>query len=446
MSYTPINDFVNEYKNKKNSRFHMPGHKGIPVHGMEPLDITEIKGADYLYEAEGIIAESEELTSRLFGTERTLYSTEGSSLSIKSMLAVIAFCCKDTAYKPYIIASRNVHKAFIDGCCLLDIDVDWVYAEKSGGLCSSLVTADEIEYAIKNAKRKPDGVYVTSPDYLGNILDIESIAKVCHKYGVILAVDNAHGAYLKFLEKSCHPIDLGADICADSAHKTLPVYTGGSYLHISANAPKEFAECAKSAMSLFASTSPSYLIMQSLDKCCGELYGELPEKIRRCGVRIADLCGKIKSYGWDIRQNEPLKLTIYANKSGYRGSELSQLLREYKIECEYADVNCVVLMISPYNTQKDFQRFEKAMKNISQKEPIIPDDIKVVKAVKKMTIRQAYFSSCRNVSVENAEGKICARSAISCQPSVPVIAPGELVTSEIVKILKKYGILTINVL
>ncbi|MGN1132836.1 MAG: arginine decarboxylase, partial [Oscillospiraceae bacterium] len=253
MSYTPINDFVNEYRNKNFSRFHMPGHKGVCLHGMEPLDITEIKGADYLYDAEGIIGESERLTSRLFGTQKTLYSTEGSSLSIKAMLAVIVLCRKDTAQKPYIIASRNVHKAFIDGCCLLDIDVDWVYAEKSGGLCSSLVTADEIEDAIRNAKRKPDGIYVTSPDYLGNILDIESIAGVCRRYGIPLAVDNAHGAYLKFLKKSRHPMDLGADLCSDSAHKTLPVYTGGSYLHISKNAPKEFADCAKSAMSLFAS-------------------------------------------------------------------------------------------------------------------------------------------------------------------------------------------------
>ncbi|MGN1132835.1 MAG: arginine decarboxylase, partial [Oscillospiraceae bacterium] len=117
-----------------------------------------------------------------------------------------------------------------------------------------------------------------------------------------------------------------------------------------------------------------------------------------------------------------------------------------KIECEYADASYVVLMISPYNSQNDFQRLAKAMEIIPQKEPVYYEENKVIKAVKKMTIRQAYFSAFHNISVEQAAGKICARSAISCQPSIPIIAPGELVTGEIVKILKKYGILNINVL
>lgn len=229
----------------------MPGHKGRVLHGMENRDITEIKGADYLYESEGIIAESEALTAEVFGAGKTLYSTEGSSLSIKTMLGIIKSCRKNREERMVVAAPRNVHKAFIDGCCLLDIDVAWVYPQKlSAQLCSSSITALDIRRTIMEFGRIPDAVYITSPDYLGNMADIRSISEVCREMEIPLLVDNAHGAYLKFLEESLHPLDSGADMCVDSAHKTLPVYTGGGYLHISKSAPEEWFYCAKEVMSL----------------------------------------------------------------------------------------------------------------------------------------------------------------------------------------------------
>lgn len=445
---TPINDFIEKYCSQGVSRFHMPGHKGKVLHGSEPLDITEIKGADYLYESDGIIAQSEKLTSEIFGTARTLYSTEGSSLSIKAMLNIIVQCRKNHSRKPVVIAPRNVHKAFINGCCLLDIDVKWVYPETySTDLCSSAVTAKDIESAIVECDTLPDAVYITSPDYIGNMADIKGISSVCRKYGLPLLVDNAHGAYLKFLESSLHPTDLGADICTDSAHKTLPVYTGGSYLHISKTAPKEYSEYAKSAMSLFASTSPSYLIMESLDKCCGELQGDLPRRIRKCAERVALSAEKARLYGWDVKANEPLKLCINPQSSGYSGEDLAELLRESKIECEYSDVNYVVLMCSPYNSEEDFTRLENTLKAIPQKSPKKTDATDTIPtAVTKMSIREAYFSPFKTVHVDLAEGKICGQTALSCQPSIPVVVSGELITKDVIKILKKYGILTIDVL
>ena len=125
---TPINDYIKEYCESDFSRFHMPGHKGQKLHGLEAFDITEINGADYLYEADGVIAKSEMLTSQIFGSKKTLYSTEGSSLSIKTMLNIVSQNRKDFSQNPLILAPRNVHKAFINGCCLLDIDVEWIYS------------------------------------------------------------------------------------------------------------------------------------------------------------------------------------------------------------------------------------------------------------------------------------------------------------------------------
>lgn len=447
---TPINDYIKEYCESDFSRFHMPGHKGQKLHGLEAFDITEINGADYLYEADGVIAKSEEITSQIFGSKRTLYSTEGSSLSIKTMLNIVCQNRNDFNQSTFILAPRNVHKAFINGCSLLDIDVKWIYSNDiSQGLCSCIVNADEVANAIKECERIPDAVYITSPDYLGTIADIKGISEVCHEKNIPLIVDNAHGAYLKFLDKSIHPIDLGADMCCDSAHKTLPVYTGGSYLHISKSAPNGWAECSKEAMALFASTSPSYLIMESLDKCCGELQGDLSHRIRACAKNILSIQKNIKSLGWDIRQDEPLKLTIYSQSMGYTGDELAQILREKKIECEYADISSVVLMCSPYNNENDFKRLISAFSQIRKKDKIEVKNraqLKIPRAIIKMPIRQAFFSKSKKISVEYAEGKICGKPALSCQPSIPIIFPGELITKVIIEILKSYGIFEINVI
>ena len=241
----------------------MPGHKGKNLLGFEDMDITEIVGADSLYEVSGIIRESEQNASELFGC-KTYYSTEGSSQCIRAMMYLISLVAAENGERARILAARNCHKTFVSACALIDLDVSWIDA--CGGYLSAHLSADDIEKAISAQEKKPHAVYLTSPDYLGSIADVHAISRVCHKHGILLCVDNAHGAYLRFLQKSEHPIDLGADICCDSAHKTLPCLTGGAYLHISDCAHGSFAENAKDALALFGSTSPSYLILQSLDK------------------------------------------------------------------------------------------------------------------------------------------------------------------------------------
>ena len=137
---------------------------------------------------------------------------------------------------------------------LLDIDIDWLFPA-DGGLLACPIAPDALEAALRG--RRYMAVYVTSPDYLGNMLDIAAISGVCRRSGVPLLVDNAHGAYLRFLPEDRHPITLGADMCCDSAHKTLPCLTGAAYLHVGSGAPGCFAAQAEQALSLFASTSPS---------------------------------------------------------------------------------------------------------------------------------------------------------------------------------------------
>ena len=282
---TPVADFVQRYAKAGTARLHMPGHKGRCFLGCEPWDITEVHGADALYEAEGILAESEQNAAALFGSQRTCYSTEGSSQCIRAML----YLAVTASGSRTVVAARNVHRAFVSAAALLDLELRWLWPEESRSLCGCPISPAQLEEALGSLPEPPAAVYLTSPDYLGGMAEIPALAQVCHQHGTLLLVDNAHGAYLRFLEPSLHPLDLGADLCCDSAHKTLPVLTGGAYLHLSPAAPAWLAAMAKSALGLFGSTSPSYLTLASLDLCNRYLAEGYPQRLAETVGRLEGL-------------------------------------------------------------------------------------------------------------------------------------------------------------
>ena len=436
---TPIVDFVKAYIEADVSRLHMPGHKGKSYLGCEALDITEIGGADVLYSADGIINESEENASSLFRTAHTFYSTEGSSLAIKAMLSIIA------KKGDHILATRNAHKSLIYACALLDIDVEWIYPDEYTHLCSCNVTSQTVYEALDKAQKMPAAVYLTSPDYLGNILDITGISKVCDSFGVPVIVDNAHGAYLAFCNPSMHPIALGATMCCDSAHKTLPALTGGAYLHISSKADKRYTEIARARLSVFASTSPSYLILQSLDICNRVLADGYKELLDTTVRRVDRLKSELAGLGFSIYKSEPLKIVIETKKAGYRGTELAELLRKDKLEFEFCDDDYIVAMITPDTREIDFDRLLCAMSKIEIKAPIADIPIYPKKAKKVISLRDAIFCENETVDLSSALGRICASPTVACPPAVPVVMSGELVGESEIALLKRYGIEKIDV-
>ena len=444
---TPIYDFVKRYSLSDTARFHMPGHKGIPFLGCEPIDITEICGADVLYSPDGIIVESENNASSLFGSFHTFYSTEGSTLAIKVMLALATIDRKDR--KPLILAARNSHKAFVHACALLDLDAEWIIPKFRRDLCSCDITPEELEAAIKACSKKPCAVYVTSPDYMGNILDIASLSKVCHMNGIPLLVDNAHGAYLAFTEPSMHPLALGADLCCDSAHKTLPVLTGGAYLHVSKNAPDIFKDMCtvRNTFSLFASTSPSYLILQSLDLCNRYLSDGYAKRLKDHILSFDRMKAKISDMGYYLTKTEPLKLVIACGGYGYTGNEIANILRSNGIECEFSDNEHIVLMSTPENTREDFERLLRVLSEIERKSPLTSATHPILSSrpVRVTSIRNATLGRRETVDVNMAEGRICATPAVSCPPAVPIVSSGEIITNEHIELFKHYGIDTIEV-
>ena len=371
---TPIYNFVQDYASSAPVRLHMPGHKGRGPLGCEEWDITEIPGADSLYEANGIIAESERNASQLFGCP-TFYSTEGSSHCIRAMLLLACKArqgiknpeCRDehrsSADKHClslqeetgsfrVLAARNCHKAFLSAAALLDLDVVWL-PTSGGSYLSAQPTPEGLDAALTESGA--EAVYLTCPDYLGFLPDLGPLAEVCHAHGALLLVDNAHGAYLRFLTPSRHPMDLGADLCCDSAHKTLPVLTGGAYLHVTErlltawsgrdgalpSAPPQAkaagersleplavrtaesrpyraeeagreprplrAETVRDALALFGSTSPSYLILQSLD-LANPYLEKLPERLAGFLPKVEALKSRLRAAGWTVVGDEPSPL------------------------------------------------------------------------------------------------------------------------------------------
>ena len=465
---TPIVDFVRRYAQSGTSRLHMPGHKGQSLLGFEPWDITEIKGADELYGADGIIAQSEANATRLFGTVHTYYSTEGSSQCIRAMLCLALQAAPAAGQRPVLLAARNAHKALLYAAALLDFDIQWLWPapQDAGALCSCPVSAAKLTGALQGLAqqgKRPFGVYITSPDYLGGVQDIAALAEVCKNFDVPLLVDNAHGAYLRFLPQGGqHPIALGAAMCCDSGHKTLPVVTGGAYLHLGKNAPVQDEAAVRNALALFGSTSPSYLILQSLDKCNQILSEGYPLRLLQCCGHLTRLRRELNEAaaakhcpGPLALESEPLKVTLDAAVLGLSGTELAEKLRAAKIECEYADPRYLVLMFTPDNPPQDFERLSAAVLRIAEElaGPVtFPEETAGEFAAlerglhRRCTIRQAVFAPQEQLPAEQAVGRICAMPTVSCPPAIPIVVSGEQITPAAAAWMKRYHVEEVSVI
>ena len=424
----PLENALNEYIGKDLSRFHMPGHKGaenFPEYFK--FDITEVEGADSLFESSEAIFETEKRFAKIYGTGASLLSAGGSTLCIQAMLA--------TALNPgdKLIIARNCHASAVNTVALLDLEPIWINPRDLKGAEAAFSENPEAK-----------AVYLTSPDYFGVMSDIEAFVKLAHEHGAKLIVDNAHGAHLHFMPTEMHPIALGADMCADSLHKSLPVLTGGALLHLK---DENLRETAKQKMRLFGSTSPSYLIMLSADKCAEYLETKARYDFAMLNGKVANLRYKAFEHGLapKTRNVEPARLVLSVKSTEMTGGEFGRKLREHGIEPEYVNDEWAVLMASPFNTEKDFERVAKFIEEtfgngfsaFEEKLSKMPE--------KAMSVRNAVFAETEEIETENAVGRIAARLNLPCPPCIALAVPGEIIDEKIAGLLKKYGIEKINV-
>ena len=440
MSDAPLYNTLKKHIQAKRASFHTPGHKGncgfLPLDGR--FDLTELPDTDSLYESSGCIRDSEEKAAAFFGAKYTAVSSGGCTLAIQGMLAAFA------GAGSRVIFCRNIHRSAINAAALLGITPVWVtHRRDCGEGLPGRVSPEDIQAAIES---HPDAaaVYVTSPDYYGCLSDIGSIAAVCRKYKIPLLVDNAHGTHLIAFGK--HPVTLGASASACSAHKTLPVLTGGAWLNCN---DESAIPAIKSSMALFGSTSPSYLTMASLDLAREWMEREGIAAFRRLAETVSGLREVAVSAGFGLPRGEcdPVRLTLLTWPMGMTGNLAAEYFRQHGVECEHSDGSAVVFILTPFNAESDIQRLRRAMQDFPKGIPLPFQSFSIEQLPEiKMSPREALLGRTSIIPTAEAAGRIAAEAACPCPPGVPVVMPGEEINEKCVNILLKTGITRINVI
>lgn len=460
---TPLLDAIVDYTRERPTYFKIPGHryeKGISPRwrqwtgdGIFQFDLTEAEGLDDLHCPEGVIKEAQELAAEIFHAKATYFLVNGTTCGNEAMVLTCA------GEKEKIMVPRNAHKSVLMGLILSGADPVYLmprFDEKTG-LCGSIMPEDVEE----GFKKHPDckGVFLVSPTYYGVCSNIRKISEICHKNNAILMVDEAHGGHLYFGKKSMGTDKLpqgailqGADICAQSMHKVTGSLTQSSLLHVGSDRIDRGR--LEANLHMVQSTSPSYLLMTSLDAARYELAMHGPQMLSRA-LELAENArsriNRIKGmhcYGKEIiNENiydlDTTRLVISASDLGITGFELAdRLYEEYRVGLELADEKNVVAVVTYANEREDIQNLVDALEKIAQNTIQSQENIKnfsmpsVPESV--LSPRQAYFAPKKRISWENAKGKITGEALIPYPPGIPLVNPGEIITDEIWEYMEYY--------
>ena len=438
--------------------FHMPGHKRNPfsIDGNFPFerDITEIEGFDNLHHPEGIIKEAQENLAKLYGTKESFFSVNGSTAAL---LAAISASVKKGGQ---ILVARNCHKAVYNGIYLRDLIPTYLYPHSdnilgiNGGISPSRVE----RYLEENTNI--EAVLITSPTFDGVVSDVEKIAEITHKYDIPLIVDEAHGAHFRYSDyfpKSA--VDSGADLVIQSFHKTLPAMTQTAVLHCCSD--RVDREKIKRFMGIYQSSSPSYILMASLDACVDKMERDGKKMFEEFTRNLSKARERLEACGWvRLVSEEELnslsgfydfdrsKLLLATDRSSLNGPKLSNILLEkYHIQTEMTTENYVLAMAAVGDTQEGFKRLCVAIEEIDREESLKKTETREKEISTRrecspmkqiMTISQAMDASVRSCPLEESVGKISAEFAYLYPPGIPIIVPGEQITGLFVRNVRRY--------
>lgn len=444
----PIYNAIKVYTGSRPVPFHMPGHKlgrGIPADFLKDiakLDLTEIPGMDNLHHPSGTIKEAQELTAAAFGADRSYFLVNGSTCGIHSIISTV--CNPGDS----LIVGRDSHKSVFDGMMLTGVKPVYIMPEYN--TCFAVNTGIPAERVDEALAANPDavGVLLTRPNYYGICSDIERIAGIVHAYDKILIVDEAHGSHLRFSKRlPVCAMDAGADICVQSAHKTLAAFTQGAYLHVKSD--RIDTERLEFNLGIFQTSSPSYIIMAFLDIAREIMYQTGREYLDRLIDLISlnkasfDYSGVSFLYDGNsgIFKTDTTRMTINVRNLGITGYEAEKILREiYNVQVEMSDFYNIVCIATVADTADSLESLFSSLHGLEGRyagnHPLKgPVCTGLKKPAKMLDMKEAMQAGTVRISLNKAAGRICGRIVAPYPPGIPVLCPGELITSETVEFL-----------
>lgn len=432
------------YADSDSLPMHMPGHKRRMGEIGNPffIDITEIDGFDNLHHARGILMEAQKRAAELYGSEETHYLVNGSTAGI---LAAVSGC---TSCGGEILIARNSHKSVYHGALLKGLHTGYIYPQSTGEMgINGVILPEDVESALK-AHPDTQAVVITSPTYDGVVSRVDQIASVVHAYGIPLIVDEAHGAHFPFSDG--FPEDsvcCGADVVIHSLHKTLPSLTQTALIHL--NGPLIDREKIRKYLTIYQSSSPSYVLMAGMDQCM-DWVAQNREEFDRFAERLERLrkaLGQMKVLKLlELPGMDRSKILVSSVEAGISGQELSGIMRtDYHIELEMACSSYVCAITTVADTDRELGRLGDAFLELDERLAsgekkeygrLLCDGVLPARAV--CTMQQAEERKKEDVPLPDAEGQVSGDFVMLYPPGIPLLTPGEEISREIRDRIEQY--------
>ena len=466
---------LERYRDSACYPFHMPGHKrnmpaeaGPAMRLAAQLDITEIEGFDDLHQPEGVLLAAERRAAEVFGAEETFFLVNGSTAGI--LTAVSAAVKKGGR----ILMARNCHKSAYHAVFLRELQPVFVYPEVLEGGVADAVAPEQVEEALS---RWSDirAVLITSPTYDGVVSDVKAIAGIAHRAGAALIVDSAHGAHFGFAPGQPEsPVRLGADLVVQSLHKTLPALTQTALLHRSGRLVS--SEAVRRFERIYQTSSPSYLMMGSMDFCVrllaeqgSRIFADFEKRLdglyeRLSGLSVLRNLGERLPEQGRMKAFDRGKLLISAADGKITGNLLyKELLKRYYLQMEMVCETYVTAILTPWDTRDGLCRLAEALEEIDRElsGPEKPEDGRLFysggeagcgsvmrhwpRTRTVLPLSEAEEAPKTAVRLSGAAGNISGTYVNLYPPGIPLIIPGELITEEIIKLINRYVRLGLNV-
>ena len=445
----PIVEVMKKYSSDGVLAFHTPGHKQgrgaheflrefLTVEGFRQ-EVSLMEELDDLHAPRSCIKEAQRLAAELWHADETIFFVNGTTSAIQAMI-LGTLKAGDLIFIP-----RNAHRSVISGLILSGAVPIFLPVEFDAEFKLPLnVKVSTIGRAIKKYPQAR-AILLVSPNYYGVAADLVKISELAHKAGMILLIDEAHGAHLQFSnELPLSAMDSGADLAAQSTHKLLGALTQCSMLMFR----KKFAERVKIAASLLQTTSPNQILLASLDIARLQMELEGCEKVSRAVELSKKLRAEIKLIDglrtFDAAENFALdttKVTVNVENLGLSGYEAEKILREeLKVQCELSDAANLLFLITYADDERTIFGLVEALKGLPRRTgkflppPIISKEI----IMAEMSARETFYGRVEVLELEKSVGRICAEEVTIYPPGIPLLMPGEKISAEVVEMIKKY--------